>query len=75
VDIKCGDVEGQLVFPNSHEAVGEEGSTKEKECVRCQRGVEYEHHTDILIKLQAEGNASVISDPAFKKFHIIEVKD
>lgn len=75
MDIKCDDVEGQLVVPKFHEAVGEEGTTKEKECVRCQRGVEYEHHADILIKLQAEGKASVISVPAFKKFHIIEVKD
>ena len=66
MDIKCGDVEGQLVVPKSHEAVGEEGPTKEKERVRCQRGVEYEHHTDILIKLQAEGKASVISAPVFK---------
>lgn len=75
MDIKCEDVEGQLVVPKSHEAVGEEGPTKEKAGVRCQRGVEYEHHTDILIKLQAEGKASVITVLAFKKFHIIEVKD
>jgi len=72
VGIKYGDVEEQLVVPKSHEAVGKEGPTKEKERVRCQRGVEYEHHADILIKLQAEGKASVISVPVFKKFHIID---
>jgi len=35
VDVKCGDVEEHLVVPKSHEAIGEEGPTKEKECVRC----------------------------------------
>jgi len=71
VDIKCGDVEEQLAVPKSHEAIGEEDPTKEKERVRRQRGVKYEHHADVLIKLQAEGKASVIRVPAFKKFHII----
>lgn len=72
MDIKGGDVEEQLVVPKSHEAVGEEGPTEEKERVRCQRGVEYEHHTDILIKLQAEGKRSVISVFAFNNFQIID---
>jgi len=40
MDIKGGDIEEELAVPKSHEAVGEEGPTKEKERVRCQRGVE-----------------------------------
>jgi hypothetical protein len=75
VDIKRRDVEEQLAVPKAHEAVGEESATNEKEGVRRQRGVEYGHHTEILIKMQAEYKVSVINVPAVRKFHIIKVKD